>query len=423
MKLLLTCLFAFCLAATAQAASAKSYGISQDPAKVCPAVQNQLGQLLVAGVDGFGQGVEQAIHPDYVKLVKLLGLGGVLPKFGKQDASLIFESTGALFGAADKPLLIGIENTTVAFKDGLETKLVGVGFGPGAGWLRHYQKANASCFAQQSFLDGFLHKALGLNYSLGPSIEFNRYSARLMEQNVDIKTAAQKLLRDYRYFAVKTTLRQYPYTAFSASLKSLQKSQVLDKLAIFKQLAANAEFLLTGELYNKNIDADNRVAFSKPWIQLLKNKVDYQGLVVGDARRFNAASLPSYVKKWLARHPQDDPRAAYVAGMILSGHDMLLLQGVARETISLFEDLSVMACREDDDGKRLQARIQTAFAAIEKFKKSNRGALSYRPKADPYLLKEVLAYKHQLDNLESCPAEQVNDSRFARIKQQILEVY
>jgi hypothetical protein len=67
------------------ASEVKPYGIALNSQKVCPAMRQTLGQLLYVTVDGFGPNGKQAIHPDYVKLVKLLNIGGVVPRFGSKN--------------------------------------------------------------------------------------------------------------------------------------------------------------------------------------------------------------------------------------------------------------------------------------------------------------------------------------------------
>jgi hypothetical protein len=122
----------------------------------------------------------------------------------------------------------------------------------------------------------------------------------------------------------------------------------------------------------------------------------------------------------LSRHPKDDPKAVFVARSILAGHDMVLLLGVARQTIDLYEQLAVMACRDDPDGRLLTARITDSHGRIERFKKRYRGALSYRPKVDKVLIDDVLAYKDKL-NAASCAGGE-SQFEFLQLRQRVLEV-
>lgn len=354
-------------------------------------MQQTLGQLLYVTVDGFGPNVKQAIHPDYVKLVKLLNIGGVMPRFGSKNPSEIAASTEALFSAPKQPLLLGLGKTQLTL-----TTLLG-------------ENPNA-CFEQQTFIDAFLLKALGLNQAMGP----------VVDQNPSVELASH-ILNSYDNMGLKTTLKHYP---FKPGFKTeLSKSQVLDKLSIFKTLGKRSDFVLTTNAFNPQIDSKKIATLSREWIGLLKRDLGYNGLIIADSIPTLSKDdkfLRHLSKGWLARHPKDDPKAVFVARSILAGHDMVLLQGVARQTIDLYEQLAVMACRDDPEGRLLAARISDSYSRIERFKKRYRGALSYRPKVDKALVADVQAFKDKL-NGASC-AGGANQFEFLQLKQRILEV-
>ena len=132
----------FFVGACASANEAKPYGITLDSQKVCAAMQQTLGQLLYVTVDGFGPNVKQAIHPDYVKLVKLLNIGGVVPRFGSKNPAVIAASTEALFRAPKQPLLLGLSKTQLTLNTALGEKSITVGLDNVAGWHKSQPKTS-----------------------------------------------------------------------------------------------------------------------------------------------------------------------------------------------------------------------------------------------------------------------------------------
>jgi beta-glucosidase-like glycosyl hydrolase len=86
--------------------------------------------------------------------------------------------------------------------------------------------------------------------------------------------------------AVKTPLKHYPFKPGSKSEWSkspLSKSQVLDKLAIFKTLGKRSDFILATNAFNPQIDSKKIATLSREWIGLLKRDLGYKGLVIADS--------------------------------------------------------------------------------------------------------------------------------------------
>lgn len=398
------------------------YGVGVDKQKVCPVMEKSLGQLFYVNVDGFGPNVIGAIHPDYIKLVKMLNIGGVVPQFGRKEPDTIQAATQALFSAPQQPLLIAINSAKIAYQGPTGNNNVSMGLGAGSGWMKSYQAKNSACFEQQTFLDAFLHKALGLNQTLGPTLDRNKHWGTQFKSDESLQRVVQKILNDHSTMGIKTTLKHFPYSPVSKTADSLNKDPVLARLGIFKRLAKNSDFILNSHLFNPNIDNKYVASLSREWVGLLKRDVGYQGLIIADAPLKLADKTTNRLTKgWLARHPKDDPKAVLVARAILAGNDMVMLQGVARDTIRLYEQVAQMACRNDPDGRLLQARIVDSYQRITKFKNNNRGVLSYRPKVDLGLINEVLGYKAQLA-ASSCSADEGNQFAFLQLKQRILEV-
>lgn len=330
-----------------------SYGIRLDASMRCPAVENQLGQLLYINVDGFGKGVAGAIHADYIKLVKLLNIGGVAPQFGKRSVTDITEASGALFASTDLPLFIGGELLKVDYVGPFGQQLVVAG------------NKTGQCDGQHDGLDSYLFKAMGMNHWLGP------------------KDNAEKAIGLYKSIGV--------FSTFRLPVKITRVNTPIDAIVMTRHKIASG------------IDNDNVVTLSRRWVRDYNQLLDeqhgqFKGLMLTDAvnKMFAQAAANQFVIKWLKRHPDDDIKAVVAAGALLAGHNMVYLNGVARDTLNVYQQLSMMACRDDVDGRRLQYAIAESFHHISRFKRAHRGALSYRPKMDEKLVSDVLDYKYRL---------------------------
>lgn len=334
---------------------AVSYAIRLDEKMRCPAVENQLGQLLYINVDGFGKGLEQAIHPDYIKLVKLLNIGGVVPQFGKRNIKAMFAATGELFDSTELPLLIGSEYLKIDYLGAFGQQRINAG-----------NKAGR-CDGQHDAMDSYLFKAVGINHWLGPSATAQRNPQQAQAISM------------YAGMGIFSTLR----------------------LPIPKDNHINP-IVMTHHRVDKRIDKDNIVTLSRKWLRKFNDDTHFSGLLMTDAvHRATDGTAKSgdysvFAADWLKRHPQDQPKAVFVARALLAGHNMVYLQGVARDTLNIYQQLSMMACRDDVDGRRLQYAIAESFHKISQFKRAHRGALSYRPRMDEKLVQDVLDYKYRL---------------------------
>lgn len=75
----------------------------------CSGIESKLGQLLYANVDNFGSTGKDPLDPAYIKMVKDLQLGGVLPKTRITNQSKIAEVNKKLQEVSNQPLLIGVD--------------------------------------------------------------------------------------------------------------------------------------------------------------------------------------------------------------------------------------------------------------------------------------------------------------------------
>lgn len=290
-------------------------------------------------------------------------------QFGKRDIKAMYEATSILQGATDLPLLIGaeflpfVEQTVVNHK-----QRIVAGNKPG------------QCDGQHDVLDSYLFKAAGLNHKLSPAV-----NKKVLSTYKNMEVIGTGLLPiDFSLGATPIVMTKHKNLADDDSIVTLSR-----------QFIRNA-------LYNVSLD--------KQFGGLLMiDSIDKAGLMRSDYAKFSP--------KWLNRHPKDDPKAVFAARALLAGHHMVYLNGVARDTLKVYQQLAVMACREDADGRRLQYAIAKSFHHISEFKKARRGALQYRPRMDEKLVKDVLNYKHRLQT-NRCEVE--DKFTFANLRERMM---
>ena len=363
----------------------------------CDKVGAELGQLLYVNVDAWSSKSDRAIDPAYVKMVRELGIGGVLPHFGKKDYASVREATRALQAAATVPLLIGVDYLPYFYGDD-------VGLGVQDGFLALYADKTLSpaCLERAAQVHAFLHAASGVNQALGPTVERNPRWRFLSGAAAAVAPAAAATIAAYDRMGVATTLKHYPYTPDSYDLHArsedtkIPKEQVLRDLDVFRRLAGKADFAMSSHLLNSNVDPDDMATFSKTWVDLLRRDVGFNGLLMTDGL-FMFDIYPASVKamsgRWKDAAETKDiksPQSIFAARAILAGHDFVFLEGTAAQTRRVFKDLSALACRDSEAGAALRARVFESYDRIMRYKTAHRAQLTQDLKADPALVTQAL---------------------------------
>lgn len=371
-------------------------GPPQDIApSACADVKSKLGQLLYITVDGFGDDTTQAIHPEYLKVVQELNPGGVLPRFGTQNYNHIREATAALQAAAKDPLLIGVDYAAVNFTARSHApNMVGpphevtFGLGYGGGKIAELNSASEkSCFEKLMYLEAFLHHALGLNQSLGPTLEQNRKWGYLNNSPDKIMDVANPLFKSFRHFGVATTMKHFPYTPETFNLHDdnadtrIPSDEVKTMIQIFKEAASKTDFAMTTHILNTNVDPDDMATFSKKWIGMLRNDVGFDGILMTDALfmiQYHPKSIQAMSRKWNAKLAAglNNQDTVFAVRAILAGHDMVFLDGSAAKHRQVFKELGMIACLDDALGRDFRARIAESSSRILSYKKKNSKTLT-----------------------------------------------
>lgn len=348
----------------------KSGRLGVDAAE-CSGIESKLGQLLYANVDNFGSTGKDPLDPAYIKMVKDLQLGGVLPKTRITNQSKIAEVNKKLQEVSSQPLLIGVDRMM------LEMSAFGLGYG--AGFLNQIApNLSNECFKREVFLDAFLHRVSGVNHALGPTIERADGETFLSRNISEVAPKARDLIKVFHNAGIATTNKHFPYTPSTYNLHDttvddkISKTAVNKKLEPFRELASESDFLMTTHVLNSNIDKENVATFSPEWIRILREDVKYDGLIMTDGI-FMFNKYPDSVKKMASQWPQDQvplksEHAIFTARSILAGHDIVLVESIAADTYKIYKELLFLACQDKPIGKEFRARVNQSYERIISYK-------------------------------------------------------
>lgn len=360
--------------------------------KECTAIESKLGQLLYANVDNFGSSTKDALDPAYVKMVKDLQLGGVLPKTRVTKYSKIVEVHKKLQEVSELPLLIGVDKMI------LEEATFGLGFGSGM-LNNRASKVSGECFEREVFLNAFFHRVSGVNHALGPTIEKTDGSDFLARDIAEVAPKARALINTFSGAGLAATNKHFPYTPATYDLHDktaddkLPKSTVHTKLEPFRELASEAGFVMTTHVLNSNIDKDNIVTFSNEWIRILREEIGFQGLIITDGIfMFNRYS--ESIRRMSSPWPQDQvplssENSIFAARSILAGHDMVIVESISADTYKIFRDLLRLACQNKPISKKFRDRVKESYRRIVEYKKMHEKALRFNKDIPKNLYEEA----------------------------------
>ena len=318
-------------------------------------LKDRLGQLLYVNVDGFGD-TDRAVHPLYAKLVRDIQPGGILVHTRSRDARVIAQDIKALQEMAAQPLLVGMDYLALEAPVSGAVFEIGLGFGSGVlGEFGH--KLEPRCLEKLFYLQAVLHRALGINHALGPTIDKSRRNGFLNREPGQVVTPARSLLKSMKRFGLVTTLKHFPFTPDTYNLHhetrdlGLSREQVQERIEIFRHLAPHADWIMTTHLLNHSIDNDALATFSVKWLAILKRDIGFKGPVISDAllmfRRY-PKTMDHMMNRWQAQFPlrKISPTGVFVYRALTAGHDMVILEGNSGQTRRVFDELLRMAEEE-----------------------------------------------------------------------------
>lgn len=376
-----------------------SYAIAHAAASESPS----LGQLLFINVDGHGAH-EQAIHPDYYKLVRELDPGGVLPHFNGRDVITIRAAVQNLKRAARTPLLVGMDYTE------LDPPLGGIGTGVGMGFGSgligaHGSRLGPECMRELFVLQAYIQAALGFNLVLGPTVDRSPRFGYLDNEPSRIVPLARQLLEQCQRFNLLPVIKHFPYTPSAFSLHREGRDEPLDsvsvqsKVGIFEALYPQTSLLMTTHIFNSHIDPMLPVTFSPTWVAFLRSQ-GYRGPLITDA----LLMIEDY--GYLAQRPEllqlpgvpevRNRFSVFAARAILAGHDLVILEGDASSTREVVRDLNFLLHHRSSLGRSFSLRVAEAQRAVSKLKAQHGTILGDKPEQPLAQLQAAIALLTQV---------------------------
>ena len=335
-------------------------------------LQAGIGQLLIVNVDGFGYAGPLALEPGFAPMVQRLQVGGVIPHYGSTSYERIRLTNRTLAGLTDLPLLICCD--IVKLKGSSNTASFGDGYV--GGFLGRFRRLQDDPFRTLARLNAYVFAALGVNVSLGPTVDTSTGDPRTEER-------AQAAVDELRAFGIQVVLKHFPYLPAGANLHhespdtAVPLAEAEKRFAVFHDLAGDADIFMTTHLLDSSVDPA-LVTFSPAWNSLLRTRTGFDGPLMSDG----LLMLKNYTDRGpLARGvPMTgfaglDETAAWAARAVLAGHDMVIVEGSAAQTVRVYEGLLAAACGPSQQGAALRARIEESVARIARWKAERREPL------------------------------------------------
>ncbi len=439
----------------------KKHNLLQIDYNTCEKIENQLGQLFYVNVDGFGENVNESIHPLYIKMVHNLNIGGVLPHFGSinDDYRQMRNSVYKLKKASVLPLFVGVDYINGKLNK-YKTRFSYLGLGYGSGFMNSVNKLPQKCASRRSYLHAIIHKAIGINHALGPTVDISKQwdychcggngseqdEARRhfldgdvksndstwcgLEKNeiINIAKTAKAIINQYDNLGVLTTLKHFPYTPDDYNLHRFIKDtmvsqeEVIRRLRIFKLLSDDSSFMMTTHLLNSNVDDQDVATFSTNWIDLLRNWVGFSGLLMTDAIYMLRDEVESKIiekmySKWVSKESFNitDKYSVFAARSLLAGHDIVFLESKLKDTVNVFKNLHYISCQNTQNGENLRNVIFGSYKRIFNFKKYYARVLEQNINIPEGLLFLIINLDRAYRKSKTCD-EPVLETSFIRIK-------
>ena len=192
---------------------------------------------------------------------------------------------------------------------------------------------------------------------------------------------------EFSQFAVATTMKHFPALEYagkrhgSTPSSPLSKEEVMLALEIFRRVTGETDFAMSTHDFAASIDDENIATFSKVWIDILREQIGFEGLLMTDGLFMIDGYFPGGVNLLSAEGQAAlrPKQSGYAVRAILAGHDLIFLEGSAADTRKVFEDIHTLACQKSQVADELRARIFRAHKRIRTYKESRRLELTSFP--------------------------------------------
>lgn len=351
-------------------------------------LESELGQLLVVNVDGFGYSGPLALEPGFAPMVQRLQIGGVIPHYGSTSFERIRRTNRALQELTDLPLLICSD--IVRLRGPARTGSFGDGYV--GGFVGRFRQMPDQQFQTLARLNAFVFSALGINVALGPTVDTSTADPHTADR-------ARMAAGELKSYGLQVVLKHFPYLPTGANLHrrspdtKVPLEEAQKRFAVFRDLAADADMVMTTHLLDSSIDR-SLVTFSPAWNALLRGRTGFDGPLMSDGllmlknyadSSVLAGGIPS------ADFAGLDEAAVWAARAILAGHDLVIVEGSAAQTMRVFEGLLTAAGRASPRARELRARIEESAARIARWKKGREEELRRVVEVAPSAVQQAIS--------------------------------
>jgi beta-glucosidase-like glycosyl hydrolase len=336
--------------------------------------ETMVGQLIMASVDGYGYegkanpALPPALHPEYYRMVRELGLGAVLPHYATRDPLLIRESNRALARMADTPLIIAADYIRINLPRPAE-----FGDGFSGGILSKLEDFSDAEFARAADGDAAVHRLLGFTMALGPTVDASSRSRDAVQR-------AGILIAAYRRNGIFACIKHYPLVPAGFNLHSETQalaytSEELFALeAPFRDLAPLSRAMMSTHVLAPAVDALNAASFSSAWTKRLRASTGFSGILISDglfmAQRYDKRPLDPRVDADWEAFGIAAPASRLAIASIMAGHDMVILEGTSTQTRRARDALLLAFARSDAAGLAFRARARESYERVIAFKRA-----------------------------------------------------
>ncbi|MCO5144400.1 MAG: hypothetical protein M9962_15050 [Oligoflexia bacterium] len=370
-------------------------GQLQVPYKECEESATKLGQLLYINVDDNGNS-PGTIDPGYIRLVEEIQPGGMIVH--TTDLIKARDSIEKIHKVSKLPPITGVDFVRAS----TEKTSVDAGQGYQEGMLGKVGNSiPLSCLGKLAYLDAFLHKALGINQALGPTVEFRENNPVLSKTSKERALLAKHLIHNFAKIGVGVVAKHFPHIPETGdnhkNLKdeTLSLDEEMQRIEVFNDLRYEANFFMTTHYWNTNIDSEI-VTLSKVWIDKLRSIVGDKSIIMTDGMYMmgtwgaNVSAAKAQNNQYQLKDPPPlSDITLFSARAILAGHDMVMLESTSVKTRKVFRELHRLSCQDSDLGKALSKRIRESYSRISSYKALNKANLILATKVPEELISQV----------------------------------
>lgn len=258
-------------------------------------IEEKIGQLFMVSFNGEEANEEAQI------LIQQAHIGGVIYYSwanGLHNTQQISTLSSSLQALAQIPLLIAID------QEGGRVERLKNGFTTSIGNLALANLGNEDAVQNECFIRGKELLSVGINLNLAPVVDINSNpnnpiigSRSFGNRPETVVQFANKALEGYRQSQILTCLKHFPGHGdvdidSHLDLPILHKTKnELDQCELipFIQLASKTDLIMTAHLKIPSIDPDLPSTFSSKIISILRNEIQFNGVIITDSLTMQGA--------------------------------------------------------------------------------------------------------------------------------------